>query len=264
MAPLPVVTTLLRSSRRVSRWETIGPASADPSLERAWSDERAGCPERSEGRARSVRQRACLAGIRERPSRERGGAQGGTLHRDGTRQLGLTLVEIVVAMGIFVLLIGGGTSLFVLLLRSQRSDLGQTTLLGSTQTFLELLEREVRTGFGNTFRCSSSDPINSALTCDGSSFTFTNQENEEVTYTRSGTAIARNGDPVSGTGVEVRELTFHALQSGVDQGAAGQVPILTVRQGRVTVRLRACPAGADDERCLAVQTTLTARQYGPT
>lgn len=172
-----------------------------------------------------------------------------------TRQAGLSLIEIVVAVGIFALLIGTATGIFVTITRAQRSATGQAALLGDAQTFLELLEREVRTGYGSTFRC--------AAACPGASFVFTNQEGEEVTFDLFENAIRRNGVALTARGVVVRDLEFVVTQSGVDVGSPPDQPLLVGEQGRVTVRVRACPPGVDDDRCLVTQTTLAARQYGP-
>lgn len=165
-------------------------------------------------------------------------------------QRGLTLVETVVVLGIFMVLLGAVTSVFMAVTRGQQSAFAQATLLSDTQTFLELLEREVRTGFGNTFSGS------------GSTFAFKNQEGLDVTYglDSQGTRIQRNGIDITGAALEIRSLDFSVVTPGTDPGPPA---ILTGEQGRVTVRMRACPRGIDDERCLVVQTTLTARQYGP-
>lgn len=193
---------------------------------------------------------------------------------------GFTLIELVVATGIFALLIGTVTGVFVSLTRGQRSGLAQTTILGDAETFLELLEREVRTGYGNTFRCvPGSAPESAPLTCAADTFVFANQDREEITYRLTGTQITRVS-PATGTttltspAVAVRFLEYVAVRAvrndhdpgdptddflgGFADGDPGN------RQGRVTVRIRACPRGVtDDARCIFVQTTLTSRQYAP-
>lgn len=199
-------------------------------------------------------------GVRSRAPGRRANARG---PRDG-----FTLLELVVAATIFLVLLSVIGGMFATLVRGQRSRLGQTTLLGDVQTFLELLEREVRTGYGNTFRCAASNPTSSVLECAGPSLVFTNQERTEVTYALNGTAIERRegaGAPYAITGrtVEVRHLLFSVAQSGSDPGTPPQFPVLTERQGRVTIRIRVCPRGVGDMRCMVMQTSLTSRQYGP-
>lgn len=188
-------------------------------------------------------------------------------------QAGYTLIEILTAAGIFVVLLGVVSGIFITFLRGQRSTLAQSALIGDVQTFLELLEREVRTGYGNTFRCAASDPTSSGLTCVSDTFVFTNQESNEVTYRRNATdrSIEREaggvGVRLTTPAVEITTLEFTVTQTNVDPGDQTVVPperpILTGQQGRVTVRIRVCPPGIDDGRCFVTQTTLTSRQYGP-
>ncbi len=169
---------------------------------------------------------------------------------------GFTLIELVVAVGVFVLLVGGTTGAFVRLTQSQRVDRAQILLLTDLQNFLETLEREIRTGFGNTFSGG------------GATLSLTNQNRESVTYARVGTAITRTGDRsarITSERTEIRDLDF-AVRPAACCETTGTPPLLTT-QGLVTVRLRACPntggAPAPDTRCLILQTTLTSRQHVP-
>lgn len=186
--------------------------------------------------------------------------------RYATHSRGFTLIEVVVAVGVFTLLIGTVMGVFVSLARGQRSGFAQTTILGDAETFLELLEREVRTGYGSTFGGG------------GSTFTFTNQEGDAVTYSRVNTAIQRNAVSITSPAVAVSELDFFPVQAARNDNVLIGDPTDDFlggfadndqgnRQGRVRVRIRACPrevAGTDtDARCIFVQTTLTSRQYAP-
>lgn len=192
---------------------------------------------------------------------------------------GFTLIELVVAVGVFSLLIGTVAGVFVSLTRGQRAGLAQTTILGDAETFLELLEREVRTGYGNTFTTPTADE-----------FQFQNQDQEQITYclgnldlgcTAGSTQIIRIGptgtdrDQLTSRSVDIRFLEYAAVPATPnDNGTAGDATDDFLggftdgdprnRQGRVTVRIRACPRGVtDDARCIFVQTTLTSRQYAP-
>lgn len=182
-------------------------------------------------------------------------------------QRGFTLIELVVAVSIFALLVGTVAGVFTGVVRSQRSSIAQAELLGEAQTFLELLEREVRTGFGSSFGQGTE-----------SEFYFKNQEGWCVKYFRDSPAGAlpqirraesrvagcspsslSGGVNVSAPDVSIDALEFVVTTAGVDPSSG----LLTGEQGRVTVRVRACPRGVTDERCLSTQTTLTSRQYGP-
>ncbi len=183
---------------------------------------------------------------------------------------GYTFVELVVAVGIFTLLLTGVASIFGTVVRSQRSSLSQTTMVGEVERFFEILEREVRTGYGTSFRCSSGPPIASSPPCSGPTFYLTNQNTQEMVYSvtaagdlQRGPREPNQGPPVNVTSpeVQVRDLRFSVTQSSWTGGSSpGEDPILAGNQGRVTVNIRVCPRNVDDERCLVAQTTLTSRQ----
>lgn len=162
---------------------------------------------------------------------------------------GFTLIEALVAVSMFLILLGAVMGIFTTFTRQQRSGIAQATLLGEAQSAVEVLEREVRTGFSNTF------------TGSGSTFRMRNQNNDCATYALSSDRITRQDIPITSSAVEVRSLEFTVVRPSVDPGTPPQVPILTGEQGRVTVRMRVCPKGINDNRCLQLQTTLTSRQY---
>lgn len=171
---------------------------------------------------------------------------------------GFTFVEALVSVAIFLVLIGTVAGIFATFSRQQKRGITQATLLGEAQAAVEILEREVRTGFSNTFSGS------------GSTFSFRNQNNVFITYALANARLVRRVVPpdailpVTPLTVDVQSLDFTVRTPTVDLGAASQVPILTGEQGRVTVRMRLCPKGIDDDqRCLQLQTTLTSRQHAP-
>lgn len=184
------------------------------------------------------------------------------------REAGATLLELVVAASLFALVVGSAAGIFVTFTRGERSQTGRVVLLGDIQTFLELLEREVRTGYANTFRCEVGPlPGTGGDPCADDVFIFNNQQQDEITYRHdaANASITRQegagaAAQITSRAVAVRDLEFTVQQSRVD---AGPPPILKDEMGRVIVRLRACPPAVDDERCIHVQTTLTSRQYAP-
>lgn len=187
-----------------------------------------------------------------------GRAWGKSAERSPAASDGFTFVEAIISVTIFLLLVSALGGIFTTFTRQQRTGITQATLLGEAQTAVEILEREVRTGFSNTFSGS------------GSTFSLRNQNGVLVTYALSGSRVTRRVVPpdttlpITSSAVEVRSLEFIVRTPGVDPGVAPQVPILTGEQGRVTVRMHLCPQGITSaSRCLQLQTTLTSRQYAP-
>lgn len=183
--------------------------------------------------------------------------RGPFLHRDAE---GFTFIEVLVATSAFLLLFGAVSGVFTAFTRQQRAGLGTATLLSEFQNVFETLEREARTGYGNTFATPSG----------ATAFRFKNQNVQEVTYRHdaAGKRIVREvsggtSQVLTSRAVEVLSLAFLVTAPVVDTGVAPQIPILTGAQGRVTVSTRLCPAGGESPRCLTVQTTLTSRQYVP-
>lgn len=186
--------------------------------------------------------------------------------RNGVRlrrgSAGFTLIEAVVAVSMFLILLGAVMSVFTTFTRQQRYGITQATLLGEAQNALETLDREVRTGFGNTFSCAASQEPGSGR-CDSIEYLFLkNQNGEDVVYRydRSQQRLFRNGEPVMGANIAVTDFALNVARSAV----GGSPPILLWPQGLVVVHMKVCPKRITDEsRCIFLQTTLTSRQYAP-
>lgn len=184
------------------------------------------------------------------------------------RASGFTLIELLIASALFVVLIGtlGGT--YITFIRQHRSELQRQALQQDLNTFFEVLDREVRTAYGSTFRVTSS----------GRELSLRNQNLECVKYglgsgaqstrllrvasSRTGcdpTALnLGNGSPVTSPNTELRRLFFTGLRTTTVSG-----PLLTGSQGRLSVSVRGCPKNRPDAECVDVQTTMTSRQYAP-
>ena len=63
---------------------------------------------------------------------------------DAIKKNGFTLIEIVVAMGIFALLIGSLSSIFVQALQGQKKTLATQEVLGQTSYVLDYMSRAIR------------------------------------------------------------------------------------------------------------------------
>lgn len=181
---------------------------------------------------------------------------------------GFTLVESLIAVSIFVILLGGLGGVYTTFSRTHRELRAQQRLQQDLQSFFEVLDREVRTGFGTTFAGG------------GTTFSLQNQNLQCVTYTLDQGRLYRAADtgagctvpgtpqPLTSRSTEILRLAFSAIKTpGVDNNgtlADTGDDLLKGQQGRVTVSLKACPKSrSSDTECIVIQTTITSRQYGP-
>ena len=117
-----------------------------------------------------------------------------------TRQIrktkGFTLVELVVALGIFVIVITVATSILLSSLRSLRQVAHQAGAMDNISLAVEQMAREVRMS-------ADIDPVDregSLL----SSFSFINHEGRIITYSFCGTRICRNEQYITMSNIIIR------------------------------------------------------------
>lgn len=118
---------------------------------------------------------------------------------------GFTLVELMIAMGIFVLLMGVVVNIFITSLQKQRSVVALMAANDNASIAIEQMAREVRTG---TIFSLIPDALSPKLH-------FTNARGEviEYRYDDISKAIARNVDglaflPITGNNVTINSLRF--------------------------------------------------------
>src|SRR3989344_9647798 len=96
-------------------------------------------------------------------------------HR-GSRK-GFTMIELIVAMGIFLILISAATSVFVQALRTQRAIVALMAANDNASLVLEQMAREIRVGYNFQTNVSEDE------------LTFVNAYNELVIYRLNNQAI---------------------------------------------------------------------------
>lgn len=198
-----------------------------------------------------------------------------TLHHTRPAGHGFTLIELVVAMGIFavmLLIVAGAFSRFV---STQRADVGEQELQEDMRVALEFFNREVRTAYGTTFETGTVD-------VDGTDQPFVSLRNQNgacVMYRRSAAGELERAmvavdagkscsdpfhyipttvggvepfSPLTGEAVVIESLVFD-VQAAL-QDPAGNL----VNQGLITVRLAVRPRM--QARVVRLQNTTTARQ----
>lgn len=156
-------------------------------------------------------------------------------------QSGFTLVEMLVAVTLFIIIISVTAGVFINSLRTQQAVIALISANDNASLALEQMAREIRTG--------------SQFTADrnGSRLSFVSQKYGRVVYSFNvqTNAIERNNLPLTGNNVKVDYLYFDLLGAGVGDG----------KSTRVTIRLG---VSSTDSRVrdivVPLQTTISSRQ----
>ena len=126
------------------------------------------------------------------------------------KQKGFTIIELLVAMSLFLVLVAVATGTFIQTLRTQRIITELTAANDNATQVIEQMSREIRTGF------SFVDSTDTTLK-------FVNYRNEQVSYKLVGGSISRcvggcQSDtdflPITAPEVKVERLKF--TNSGID------------------------------------------------
>lgn len=162
-------------------------------------------------------------------------------------QKGFTMIELIVAMGIFVTLLAAATGGFVQALRAQRAIVALMTANDNASLILEQMAREIRVGYN--FQTSASED----------ELTFVNGYNEIVTYRLNNQGIER------GVGGGLSGATFQRLTAQVARIDGIKFRLQGAQSGdgeapRVTVNLAVGARGRGVENIIVnIQTTVSAR-----
>ena len=165
-------------------------------------------------------------------------------HR-GSRK-GFTMIELIVAMGIFLILIAAATSGFVQALRTQRAIVALMAANDNASSVLEQMAREIRVGYN--FQTNTSED----------ELTFVNAYNEIVTYRLDNQTIERGTGGMGGT-------TFAPLTPEIGRIDGMKFRLQGAQSGdreapRVTINLMVGARGKGVENIVVnIQTTVSAR-----
>jgi prepilin-type N-terminal cleavage/methylation domain-containing protein len=161
---------------------------------------------------------------------------------------GFTIVELLVAMGLFVVLIGISTGGFIKALQTQKAIISLMEANDNANLALEQMAREIRTGY-NFSKISDTE------------LQFVNQYNRVVWYRLNEEAIERGTEKegvvsrriykkITADNVKIKNFKVALFGSGVGDGYPP----------RITVSLSVGPTGRYLENILTnIQTTISAR-----
>jgi prepilin-type N-terminal cleavage/methylation domain-containing protein len=165
----------------------------------------------------------------------------------GFSNKGFTMVELIVAMAVFIVLLTVAVGTFVKIMRTQRGLIDRMAVNSNTGLVLEQIVREIRTGY---FFCGDGT---SACNESGSSISFINHEGKSISYSLSGGAIIQtiggNSVVLTAADVLIKDLNFQVTQ------ADGNI----CNPWRITVKMKIASRDSEPERDVKIQSTVSSR-----
>jgi len=161
--------------------------------------------------------------------------------RQNMTESGLTLIEVIVAIGIFGLVISMVFGIFVLAIASQRRIIALRNVEDNVRFTIESMAREIRTGKN----------FSSGI----GSLSFTNAKGESVIYRLNNGIVEKSSDGgasysvVTGSETTVNYLNFYLMGQAPGDGL----------QPRVTITMGAASQVGSQSANLKVQTTISGR-----
>ncbi len=147
------------------------------------------------------------------------------INHESKKLAGYTIAEMIVAMGIFIILLSIASGSFIRILRTQRETVALLAANGNASLAMEQISREIRTGGG--------------FSSVGGELHFTNAKNESVTYRLNSSTgrIERSPDGVTFSEITADNVRVSNLNFIIFTGGPGdQYPV------RITIVLQASPS----------------------
>ena len=171
---------------------------------------------------------------------------------------GITLVELLVSVTLFVVIILSATQIFVMVLQSQRRVVAVQNVQENIKYFFEVASKEIRMAVQNVNDdkyCNDPNFLeNSLFGSDGNTLYLRNQDNECVKYYLENNRfmIEREGVsvPLSPSEIIIEDLNFSVVPRGADKQAQVTINVLAKSESR-----------EGEETEIRLQTTVTSRFY---
>jgi type II secretory pathway pseudopilin PulG len=136
---------------------------------------------------------------------------------------GTTIVEMMVAFGVFSIFITTAIGGFVYILRYQKLSLLMLEANESVGLAFEEIARDIRTAKPSTIS-------------DGNSLSFVDDRGRSITYALQGTALARNGSTITSESPAIAVQSFNTLR--VDNPSNAKIPPRIVISAAIAVSYR--------------------------
>ncbi len=163
------------------------------------------------------------------------------IRKKDNKEFGLTLIELIVAIGIFGLVVTMAVSIFVIALLSQRRIIALRNVEDNTRFALESMAREIRTGKN--------------FSGNGSLLSFTNAKGESVIYRLNNDMVEKSSDggtnyfSVTGSEATIDYLNFYLSGQATSDGL----------QPRITITIGITSQVGNQSVNSKVQTTISER-----
>ena len=143
------------------------------------------------------------------------------------RNRGYTLIELIVASGLFALIMTMISGAYLVMIGVTRHTQGMVSGIDNLSFAIETMARDIRTGYA--YACNGSGDCPGG----GSSFSFTNSAGQSVSYSLSGSAIQRTVNGIANpltdaTSVQITSLVFRVSGSGKPQQGDYAQPYATI------------------------------------
>ncbi|KKW46894.1 MAG: hypothetical protein UY97_C0002G0005 [Parcubacteria group bacterium GW2011_GWB1_57_6] len=130
---------------------------------------------------------------------------------------GYTLIELVVAVGLFALIMTLASGAYLVMIGVNQQSQGIATGINNLSFALETMTRAIRTG--TNYSCGGGDCTG------GTNFSVLNASGATMTYLLSGGVITQNGVALTDSSVQISSLKFYASGTA---GSDSQQPRVTI------------------------------------
>lgn len=135
---------------------------------------------------------------------------------------GYTLIELIVAVGLFALVMLLASGAYFMMISVSRQAQGISTGINNLSFALETMTRTIRTG--KNYSCNGAGDCPNG----GTAFSMTDANNNSVAYASSNGVITQNGIALTDPTVNITSLTFYVAGTQTVRQGDFQQPHVTI------------------------------------
>ena len=154
------------------------------------------------------------------------------------RNLGFTLLEMIVAVGVFSIAVLLATSSFLSLQNAEKKIQSSVNVQNNLRFAMEIMAKEIRTG--ELYHCGSDSGVQ-PLDCPSgsSSLTFKNTLGQTIIYRKINSSIQKSSNggivfqPLTSSDITVDDLKFYVIGAPSNENLQPKVLIALKASGRI-------------------------------